>query len=130
MSKNKILKEWIDTALIEYKAAKHLLEGSEFFLDIAAYHCQRSIEKSLKAFLFANDIQPPKTHDLGFICSMCIEMKKEFKHYLQDCEKIAVYAIKPRYPSKFGVVKQDVDFALKKALEIHQCVAKLARIDE
>jgi hypothetical protein len=32
--------------------------------EIICFHCQQSAEKYLKAFLFSNDIEPDKTHNL------------------------------------------------------------------
>jgi HEPN domain-containing protein len=39
--------------------------------DIIGFHCQQAVEKCLKAFLVLHDIEPPRSHDLLFLKTIC-----------------------------------------------------------
>ncbi len=56
-------KEWIKYSKLDLDSALKLLESPEL-IQSAAFHCQQSIEKSLKAIIEEKTNKVPRTHDL------------------------------------------------------------------
>ena len=122
---NNVLKEWLQISYEDYDTAKFLFDNKKPKpLEIICYHCQQSAEKALKGFLCANEIDPPKTHDVGHLCVLCAKYDKEFKKLAEKCEDIATYSAKTRYPNRVEIEEYDAKSALQIALEIHNYVIK------
>jgi HEPN domain-containing protein len=64
METNNLYRQWFKFAADDYAAANHMLTLYPLRLEIICYHCEQCVEKMLKGFLTARDIEPPKTHDL------------------------------------------------------------------
>lgn len=60
--KNKI-KEWIELAKIDLKAAQ-TLSRDEYLSPAAAFHAHQCVEKMFKAVIESQNISVPKAHDL------------------------------------------------------------------
>ena len=62
------------SAYTDYEAAVSLFSiprNDEAFVNIAAYHLQQAVEKSLKAFLECQGVTVPNTHDIYKLVKMC-----------------------------------------------------------
>ena len=58
----------------------------------------------------------PRTHDLGILLNVCINIKKDFILITEECGILAPYEFEPRYPSdSFKVNQQNLRDALKAA---------------
>lgn len=74
MKNEKILKEWVEFARMDFLTAKHLHEYMHPKpLEIICYHCQQAIEKLLKGVLISKGVTIKKTHDLGLLAEMLQE---------------------------------------------------------
>ena len=63
--KAEILQQWLNKAKDDLRAAEYLSTMHHPTPDeIICFHCQQTAEKYLKAFIFLQDIEPEKTHDL------------------------------------------------------------------
>ena len=121
MSEIDIAKEWLQIAYDDYDSAKFLYDNKiPKPLEIICYHCQQSAEKSLKAFICANDIDIPKTHEVKRICKQCSEIDDAFTILLDDCEELEVYATETRYPLRIEIDDTHAERALKQALTIYE----------
>ena len=101
MNEHDIVREWLQIAYDDYDNAKYLYDNkSPKPLEIICYHCQQSVEKTLKAYICANGIPVLKTHETGLLCRNCSELDKSFADYLEDCEELEVYATQTRYPNR------------------------------
>jgi len=101
---------WISLALIDRKAAAHLIEANLF--GIVAYHLQQTAEKLLKAFLLANRVKIEKTHDIQKLLLTAIPLDSA----LIRIDKIGVgsarmtdFATEYRYPNPRGNDLGDLD---------------------
>ncbi len=56
--------EWLARAERDLQAARNELRAAVPLPEMSAYHAQQAMERSLKAFLTANSIPFPYTHDL------------------------------------------------------------------
>lgn len=117
------IKEWLDFAEMDLKAAKHLYDT--FYprpLQIICYHCQQAAEKALKAVIVAKG-KPggiPKMHDLEFLLSQMknyTDIKEELWDY---AEALTPYGIEIRYPGGTEVSDAQAELGLKYAEALYQ----------
>ena len=102
MKNEKILKEWMEFAEMDFLTAKHLYEHMyPKPLEIICYHCQQAIEKLLKGVLISRGVAIKKTHDLGLLAEMLQEYAKVDEKYLEMCDDLTPYGVKIRYPQEF-----------------------------
>ncbi|MGL4943472.1 MAG: HEPN domain-containing protein [Thermoguttaceae bacterium] len=113
---NALLAEWLDYANDDLEVAIQVFEKMyPKKLKIACYHSQQAIEKSFKGFLASNDVEPPKTHDLELLCTLCAKISPDCVELLPDCAKITYYATQTRYPDEIEVTEVDTLFAINTA---------------
>ena len=92
MKNEKILKEWMEFARIDFLTAKHLYEHMyPKPLEIICYHCQQAIEKFLKGVLISKGVTIKKTHDLGLLAEMLQEYTEMDEKYLEMCDDLTPY---------------------------------------
>ncbi|MCL2050824.1 MAG: HEPN domain-containing protein [Lachnospiraceae bacterium] len=69
MNDKTLVDEWLEIASCDLDAAQYLFERPhQKQLEIICYLSQQCAEKSLKAYLCANDIMIPKIHEIGVLC--------------------------------------------------------------
>lgn len=66
-------KAWLIKALVDLRAAEHLLVAQPPLTGLALFHAQQAVEKTLKAFLSRHDIPFRKIHDLSVLGQQCLE---------------------------------------------------------
>ena len=92
MKNEKILKEWVEFARMDFLTAKHLHEYMHPKpLEIICYHCQQAIEKLLKGVLISKGVTIKKTHDLGLLAEMLQEYTEVDEKYLEMCDDLTPY---------------------------------------
>ena len=127
MSDPKIVEEWLRYACNDLIVAKHCFE--DLFpkqTEIASYHCQQSAEKSLKAFLIYNNVEPPKTHDLKLLCRMCQDRDNSFAEVTSQCAHLTPYGVAARYPDELSPDENMVMLAISKAQQVYDfCLSKI-----
>jgi HEPN domain-containing protein len=96
-------------------------------IEIICYHCQQSVEKSLKAFLCANEIKIPKTHDTGYLCRKYAEIDNAFLEYLKPCEELAIYATETRYPIRIEIDEVTVKCNLQQAWTVYNFITGIIK---
>ena len=100
-------KEWIKYSKLDLDSALKLLANPEL-TQSAAFHCQQSIEKSLKAIIEEKIRKVPRTHDLiklnGLIeeCGIKLSINEDVLDQVND-----VY-IETRYPSDLGLIPEGI----------------------
>ena len=87
---------WLQKANNDIIAAQRLIELEPIIADYACFHCQQSIEKSLKAFLIYQGRDIKKTHDIDFLLAECGEFDPVFRTI--QTSNINDYAVGGRYP--------------------------------
>lgn len=91
--------EWLDRAQADLIAVELLLNFDEFPTAIAAFHCQQVVEKSLKAFLTARDIDFLFRHNLPYLLDLCSDADPAFADLESYISGLTPYAVEARYPS-------------------------------
>ena len=119
--------EWLLFAHNDLISAQHLFENLyPKQTNIAAYLCQQSAEKALKAFLVFHDIDPPKIHDLEKLIHLCQNIDAAFSEVEADCKKINPYGVASRYPKEVYVDDAIVTNLIIRAQKVYDfSVAKI-----
>jgi len=90
--------QWLIKADHDLRSARRLFSDDPPLLDTAAYHCQQSVEKALKAFLVLNDVQFSKIHLLSPLVEQCIDVDEGFVRFRETAEILTPFATVFRYP--------------------------------
>lgn len=115
---NKTAKNWILQAESDFETAKYNDKGNK--LDIAAYLCHQTAEKSLKAVYLEKTNKLWKTHDLVKLC-MLVNAPKDIIKVCNDLNPI--YA-EDKYPDFSDIIpakkfkREDIKDFLTKAGEV------------
>ncbi|MDR3549906.1 MAG: HEPN domain-containing protein [Candidatus Babeliales bacterium] len=103
-------KEWLRFANDDLRTAQILLKSDDVIIGSILYHCQQSVEKSLKAYLAFKRNPIRKTHDLVELLHICGDSDEEFLPFLMDATELNPYATKARYPDNAFMMPQ-ISFA-------------------
>jgi HEPN domain-containing protein len=123
------VQEWLQIALGDFESAEYLFgKPHKKPLEIICYLCEQSVEKSLKAYLYARGEGVPKTHDTGDLCECCAELQPAFEFYQKPCDKLALYATQTRYPVRIEIEEPDAAQALRWAKEIYHLSAEQCKL--
>ena len=113
MGKAEILQQWLDKGKDDLRSAEYLATMHHPTPDeIICFHCQQSAEKYLKAYIFTQDIEPEKTHDLEVLLINCLEHNESFSSLLSKLQFLNEYAVIPRYPNELVITNADLKTAI------------------
>jgi len=101
-----------------------LNSGSSF--DAVCFHSQQAVEKYLKAYLSAYDLDFPYTHNISEILSLCSDHDASFRQLENIAGDLTEYAVTIRYDDDFWPLPQDAKKALDASLTVKRQV--LARL--
>ena len=119
---------WFDYALDDFKAIKVLLNEKVYRL--VCFHAQQFVEKVFKGLLFQQGIDPPRTHDLGFLYQKLEQLNLPLKIDMPDLEFLSDVYVEFRYPLDIGLLpqgkpaKEDAHKALEIARRVFAHVEK------
>jgi HEPN domain-containing protein len=126
MDRTEELRQWFTIAEEDLEIAKHLA---------AMYHptpiericnlCQQSAEKDLKGYLFFNEVEFPKTHNLIDLLDMCAQIQSDFENFVRKCQFLTNFAVLPRYPNELQITEEDAKNAIRFAEEIKEFVVNI-----
>ena len=123
MDKDEVLQQWLHRGKEELISAEYLSTMRHPTPDeTICYLCQQSAEKYLKAFIFYNDIEPEKTHDLDELLKVCQKFNAEFSTISSNSFILKRYAVLPRYPNELGITKEDMKNAISNARAIQEFI--------
>lgn len=122
------VKRWLVKARHDWSVAKKILAPDGEELDVAAFHCQQAVEKTLKAYLVSRAIAFEKIHDLRRLLDYCVGSDSAFDILRDAAEPLTLYAVAFRYPGPAEPSREEVDAALRVAGEVWEFViARLPR---
>ncbi len=76
-----------------------LLTFADYPRTVAAFHCQQTVEKSLKAFLVAHNVPFLFRHDLGYLLDLCLGVAPTCTALEPHIVGLTPYAVEMRYPT-------------------------------
>lgn len=107
----------------DLESAKYLTRMKPDPFEIICYHCQQSVEKSLKAVLILKGIRPPRVHDLDELISQCdIEELNLMRNMILPLND---YSVIIRYPSTTILGKEDAKQAIHVAETVTSTIEKI-----
>ncbi len=113
-----IVKQWILKAENDLNVIEHEVKVSDPTTDMICFHAQQCVEKYLKAFLIANQINYQHTHNIGTILKPCKDINPNFSQ-LTDSLILTNYAVDLRYADDFYIPE------IEEAKEAHQIALKV-----
>jgi HEPN domain-containing protein len=109
---NEEVQEWLEVADRDLDSALLLNEAVRRHFEVICYLCAQAAEKYLKGFLIFIDIVPKKTHDLVLLNDLCAEIDNDFQNIYDECRFLNRFATDIRYPNKYEVTENHVEFAI------------------
>lgn len=94
---------WLKKAGRDLRFSKAALTLEEQFYDEIVFHCQQSVEKSIKAFLTFHKIPFGKTHDIGELLISVAKVDSNLAKLLDSAKILSKYAVAIRYPDAQGL---------------------------
>ena len=109
---NEEVLEWIEIADRDFDSALLLNEAVRRHFEVICYLCAQAAEKYLMGYLVFNDMLPEKTHDLIRLNIKCSEMDNDFQNVYDECRFLTTFATDVRYPNRYEVTENHVNFAI------------------
>ena len=127
-----LLLDWIRHATNDLIVARHSFEDLyPKQTEIASFHSQQCAEKALKAFLYANEIDPPKIHNLNKLCKLCENIDGVFSQIEIICARLNPFSSVARYPNELAADEPVAKAAIEDAQKIYDfCTAKIPKQSE
>ena len=90
--------DWLDHSSADLIAASLLKEDDRCY-DLAAFHCQQSIEKALKAYILLRSGSLVDGHNLMWLCRQAKKYHKGFQQWFEESADLNQCYIETRYPA-------------------------------
>ena len=124
-------KKWIIKALNDFKVMlnERKVPPKDLVTDAICFHAQQAVEKFLKAYLVAYNIEFGKTHNLKTLLGQCIEHDSDFTRV--SVGDLSDYAVAVRYPDEFyEPTLEEVDKHITIATDVKKFVLDKLTIKE
>ncbi|HWF44099.1 MAG TPA: HEPN domain-containing protein [Candidatus Kapabacteria bacterium] len=94
-----LTEEWLSLANGDYRTMRREFRVTEEpnYRGVC-YHAQQCVEKLFKAFLHANRIAFPKTHDIVELIELALPLRPEWEKLIPAAGELTKYATDTRYP--------------------------------
>ena|ERR1700733_4901373 len=121
----KEFEKWFKKAESDLKTIQLCMVSPDPPCDTCCFHAPQAAEKYLKAYLIANNIEFPKTHDLVEILKLCSVKNLKFGELKMLCASLKNYGITPRYPDDIDdLTLADAKDAYNNAITIKEFILK------
>ncbi|MCL2074245.1 MAG: HEPN domain-containing protein [Marinilabiliaceae bacterium] len=128
MDKKEELKQWFSLAKQNFDVAKYLANNMHPIpVETICNQCQQSAEKDLKGYLFFNDIEFPKTHDLRALLTLCVNLNPDFAKFRRQTMYLNNFSVLPKYPNELQITEDDAKTAIRFTDEIKEFCQKLVQ---
>lgn len=98
MVDTRIVSDWLNKAEEDFQFALINLKEQKTFYAQICFHFHQAIEKILKAYIIANDLEFKKIHDLVLLLNICCLKDSSLNILLEECEFLNTFYIETRYP--------------------------------
>jgi HEPN domain-containing protein len=93
-------KQWLIKAQEDWDTVEILIAQENPPKGAVCFHCQQCIEKLLKAILVREQIEFPKTHDIGRLIELVRKFVPGSTEFSLHAKKLSVYGVDMRYPDE------------------------------
>lgn len=90
--------DWLDRAGEDLQSA-WLLTRDDNCYNAAAFHCQQTIEKALKAYILLKSDHLVDGHNLPWLCKRAVQYHATFAEWLAESASLNKCYIETRYPA-------------------------------
>lgn len=90
--------DWLDRAGEDMQCAMLLVRDDNCY-NGAAFHCQQTIEKALKAYILIKSDVLVDGHNLTWLCKRAMKYDKSFSAWLNESASLNKCYIQTRYPA-------------------------------
>jgi HEPN domain-containing protein len=90
------IRQWIEKASDDLIVIDKLTQFEVIATSAVCFHCQQVVEKYLKAYLIANEVEIKKTHNIEFLLAECEEFDADFSSV--DPKDLNDFGVDVRYP--------------------------------
>jgi HEPN domain-containing protein len=124
MVDTQIIREWLSKADENFEFAVANLEEGKPFFALICFHFQQSVEKYLKAYIVAHDLEFRKIHDLPALLKTCMGKNSSLEELDVDCEFLNTFYIETRYPVHWPTqfTEQEAGKAKSAAARVRQVI--------
>lgn len=112
--------DWLDRSHEDMCSAEILLRNPECHNN-AAFHCQQTIEKALKAYILLKSDMLVDGHNLSWLCKRAMRYDKRFYEWLDESASLNKCYIETRYPTDLPLelTSDEVNRYFKMASDMH-----------
>jgi len=103
---NPEVERWIKFARSDLETAREVILNPSILNNIACFHAQQCVEKSLKAVFIEYSIEPQHIHDIRKLLMDLSEIIEIPQEILRSYE-LTVYAVMTRYPGDWTEVNEN-----------------------
>lgn len=126
MAEIQIISDWLKKADEDFEfAVMNLREQKPFYAQIC-FHFHQAVEKYLKAYVVANELEFMKIHDLPLLLTICSSKDSSLDILRDACEYLNVFYIETRYPVHWptNYSYEETQKALKAADRVRSVIKK------
>jgi HEPN domain-containing protein len=121
--KRELVRQWLAKADEDLETAKFLFASERSFFPAICFHCQQAAEKYFKALLTWQQIEFPKTHDLGLLLSLIASTDSYLASSLAEVAALNPYGVDIRYPGDVPeITGEDAEEAMRLADRVKEAV--------
>lgn len=130
MVDKRIVVEWVIKADEDFDFASSIIESSSYYSQIC-FHYHQSVEKYLKSFIIAHELEFQKIHDLIELFNICKTRELSLSQLQENCDFLNGFYIDTRYPVSWptNYSKEVAIRAKENAENIGNTIKKLLRQD-
>jgi hypothetical protein len=92
-AKRERIQDWLMKAFVDLEAARIMVTGPKYLRGTAVYHCQQAAEKAVKGYLFFQDQQFDKTHDVELLVNVAAPLNAGFLQWLVAAKRLTPYSV-------------------------------------
>lgn len=116
-------RRWLAKAENDLLNIRNNLHAALIPWDTVCFHAQQAAEKYLKAFLVAQEILPPRSHDLIALLALCTDFTPELAALETHCRRLTYFGTASRYPDDiYEPDEEDGRQAFAASLHIQQLI--------
>ena len=117
--KRELVRQWLARADEDLETAKFLFVPGRSFFPAICFHCQQAAEKYFKAFLTWQQIEFPKTHDLGLLLGLIASTDPS----LAEVAALNPYGVDIRYPGDAPeITREDAEESMRLADRVNEAI--------
>ena len=99
---------WLGKADEDIRMAGLALAAEPPLVDPAAYHCQQSVEKIIKALLVAAAIKVPRSHDIELLAGLAAPSYPALEGMMLSFSHLTEWLTATRYPDLGGGLGEEI----------------------